>query len=225
MVYKVRDLTGERFGKLTVISRNISPASLAKKRAMWDCICVCGRSKIVDTNKLKLGRVKSCGCGLFRSNTSRFGSREVHGMSKTALYRTWNNMLNRCLREKDARYDDYGGRGITVCEDWLSFSNFYRDMGYPPGPRYSIDRVDNDLGYSKANCKWSSRKEQARNKRSSRVLEIDGVAKNLVDWSSESGICHATILYRIKKGYAPKDAVFMPLRTKRKYSPQSSWSS
>ena len=131
-------------------------------------------------------------------------------MSKTTTYKSWCHMKERCLNEGNQDYPDYGGRGIQVCDRWLSFENFYADMGEKPRGRYSIDRLDTDGGYEPSNCRWATDKQQARNKRNNRAIEFNGRTQLLVEWSQETGVRQETIRYRLKHGWSVADALYTP---------------
>lgn len=158
------DLTGQTFGRLTVIERAESDNRHNHK---WLCRCTCGETRSVIGYNLTSGLTKSCGC-LHREMSTGLGHwRRTHGKRHTPTYRTWLDMIQRCTNPNNPRYTDYGGRGITVCERWRSFENFYADMGDRPGAGYSLDRIDNDSGYAPGNCRWATAEVQQRNKRRS----------------------------------------------------------
>lgn len=149
---------GEKYGRWSVISKSEEKTI----RLKWLCVCDCGNKKIVQSNHLTSGASKSCGCLKAEIN---IGLRKTHGLSNSRIYRIWRNMINRCHYEKYHERHLYGGRGIIVCERWrFSFQNFLSDMGIPD-VCLSIDRIDVNGNYEPSNCKWSTSKEQAANKR------------------------------------------------------------
>jgi hypothetical protein len=134
--------------------------------------------------------------------------RETHNATKTPTYKTWVCMKGRCLTENHIEYPRYGGRGISICERWLSFENFLSDMGERP-EKCSIERIDNNGNYEPTNCRWATDKEQARNRRNSRLLTIDGVTKTVVEWSEQQGATRAANIYnRLDLGWPDGEAVF-----------------
>lgn len=161
------NLVGAVFGRLTVIEKAspyISPSG--QKRVRWLCKCNCGGDAVVGRDALVKGVTQSCGC-LQKERAGRSNKR--HGLSKSKIWNIWSEMHQRCGNPKNKGFKHYGGRGITVCEEWATFENFYRDMGAPP-EGLSLERINNDLGYSAANCKWATIWEQALNRRRSSCL-------------------------------------------------------
>jgi len=186
---------GDRFGRLVVINKFKKLAG--KKPRQYEfatCVCDCGNKAIVYVSNLKMG-TKSCGCIL-----------KKHGKWESKEYGIWCAMKRRCLAKNDKRYKDYGGRGITVSQEWLDFRNFYRDMGDKPLGK-SLDRIDNSGNYCKANCRWSTVKEQSRNMRNNRYLVYKGEKKLLYDWADLFGIKRGTLACRIWRGWTVERAL------------------
>lgn len=155
----VKDLTGSTFGRLVVLARS---GSTRNKSARWECQCSCGATTIVTGKNLLRGITRSCGC-LHREGMSALFKR--HGMTRTKVHQAWKAMHQRCSNPNRKHYQHYGGRGISVCERWATFENFYEDMGDPPSDRHSIDRIDVDGNYEPSNCRWATWSEQIRNRR------------------------------------------------------------
>ena len=168
-----QNLIGQKFGRLTVI--NEAPAK--NNNTFWKCICECGNEKNINASSLKNGSTKSCGC-IFKNRNGITTSDTNNDLYK--LYNIYRVMIYRCNNKNHKRYADYGGRGIKVCDRWMeSFENFLEDMKDTYQPGLSIDRINNDGNYEPSNCQWSTRKEQQRNKRTTKLtLEIVNEIRN-----------------------------------------------
>lgn len=195
---RVKELSGHVYGRLTVVG-----FARIERSAIWVCQCSCGEVVEVKSPNLIRGGTRSCGC-VRRTGTPK------HGMSETPEYRTWHSMINRCKYKSVNSYPSYGGRGITVCDRWHSFDNFYADMGTRPEGT-TLDRIDSDGHYTPDNCRWATTKEQGRNKRNSILLTARGITKQVNDWAEDSGVAASTIVRRIKSlGWDVEKAIFTP---------------
>lgn len=183
---------GTVFGRLTVIGE----ADSIKGNATWLCQCECGNQVTVLAYRLRAGHTQSCGC-LHEENLRT--SVTTHGMSKTPIYIIWKSMKARCLSPRDKSYKDYGGRGITVCDEWKdSFETFYADMGECP-EGHSLDRIDVNGNYEPSNCRWATSIEQNRNRRNSHMITYEGETKTLIEWSESLGIRYHILSSRINR--------------------------
>ena len=190
-----KDLTGLKFNRPTALNKVDDPNG----RDVWLFRCDCGTEKVILRKSVTSGRTKSCRClsnELAKVRNSSHGHTRNYSSSK--IYEVWCNMRRRCLDPKNKSYKHYGGRGITVCERWLDFSNFYADMGDPPSPKHTLDRIDNNGGYCPSNCRWADTATQIRNRRTAFLITYNGVTQNLCDWAKQTGILPDTISSRIK---------------------------
>ena len=197
---KALDLKGRRFERLTVTLKR-TDVDLGDGSVVWECVCDCGSVTLVRAGKLSSGQTRSCGC--LRKDLST-----THGLRKSPEYIAWRNIKKRCYNPKHPQYADYGGRGITMCDEWKdSFETFYRDMGPRPSPELSIERKNNNEGYSKTNCRWASRMEQANNRRSNLLYEFDGETKTLAEWCRELRLDYDSVRNGLRRGLSFEDAL------------------
>lgn len=196
---KLKVEPGIRFGMLTVVAK-ASPANHGHPR--WLCACECGKECVVRQSQLT-NRV-SCGC---EARAKQIVRNTKHGMFGTVEYHCWNSMRGRCQNPQDANYKNYGGRGISVCEQWQSFEGFFADMGYRPSKEHSLDRIDNDGNYTPENCRWATRNEQGRNRRTCTFIDFDGHRKAAIDWCELLGVPYQTVMQRLSRGISFVDAV------------------
>ncbi len=199
------NLIGQHFGRLTVIRKHHK--SNARKQALWECVCGCGSENvvIVPTTSLRKEITRSCGCLRKEATVAR---NNTHGLANTPEYGVWCRIKNRCYNEKEKSYPDYGGRGITMSSEWKeSFEAFYHDMGPRPTAGYTVERRDNDKGYSKENCEWATRKEQANNRRTNIYYELGGESKTLQQWCEELDLKYITVYQRLRHGMSFEEAI------------------
>jgi len=198
------DLTNKRFGRLTVIEK--TPLR-ANGNVLWKCQCECGNVSYVTTCNLKTENTTSCGC--FLREQQRRGSTK-HGMRHTRVYSLWLLMKDRCNNPNGNEYKNYGGRGIRVCDEWAKdFMAFFNDMGHPHSFE-SIERIDVNGNYEKANCKWLLKSLQGRNKTKNRLLTHGGITRCLADWSDITGIAYWTLHSRLRRGWSIEDTLDTP---------------
>lgn len=157
------DLVGQRFGRLTAVE----VTHVKGGQCYWLCRCDCGAATITRSEFLRTGYTQSCGC-------LRIDRITAHGRRGSRSYSSWSNMKQRCLNPRNAKYSAYGGRGITICDRWLRFENFYADMGERP-PGHTLDRADNSGNYEPGNCRWATPGQQAINTRSAKLSPADRV--------------------------------------------------
>lgn len=206
------DLTNQRFGKLLVIGRDMETEGIKSRELRWICKCDCGGQKTIVSYSLRKGITQSCGC-LQVENCRRIGQITTHGMSGTVEHMTWASMKQRCSNPTAVGYENYGGRGIRVCDRWEnSFENFYTDMGPRPSELHSIERENNDGNYEPNNCFWKTDKEQSNNRRSNHFVEYDGRKLTISQLADLKGLKYSTVAQRIHRGWSVDDAANIPVQ-------------
>lgn len=213
---KFKDLTGMRFRKLTVLEytnkRNLN------RNILWRCLCDCGNEIYVATSCLNSGHTKSCGCekNNFVEMGKIGGKFGKHHLSRTRLYKCYNHMINRCHNSSNIQYKDYGGRGITVCEEWkndfMSFYNWAMSNGYKDD--LTIDRIDVNGNYEPNNCRWVNMRKQNNNRRNNHIIIYNGERKTLEEWSRilPINISSTELRYRIMNNWSIEKAFKTPVR-------------
>lgn len=207
---KLIDLTGQRFGHVTVLKRTPNPYK-SQTGAAWMCECDCGKTFVATSANLRSGRYKSCGCESRKEAKERF---TTHGMSKTRLYHIWAGMKKRCYNKQDKSYGCYGGHGITVCdawrEDFQSFADWAKESGY--NDKLTIDRINSRGNYEPDNCRWASRLTQSNNTRRNHELTFKGKTQSVARWADEVGLNYHTLESRINFGWPVERALTAPAR-------------
>lgn len=182
------------FGRLTVVS---SAESDSCGHSRWVCECDCGNQVVIHGTNLKRGLTTSCGCKRIETTRERV---KTHGMYGTPMYITWSNMRQRCENSHDKLYHRYGGRGITVCDDWKDFENFHQwaiQNGYDPD--LTIDRINNDSGYYPENCRWVDRTTQANNTSQNRKITYCDITKTIAEWARLFEMDYGALYRHIEK--------------------------
>lgn len=195
------NLAGKTFGRLTVLERAKNDS---RGKTRWKCLCECGKETIVMADSLKSGHTQSCGCmAAEKAGAAISKVNTTHGDRYTRLYRVWAHMKERCFNPNSISYENYGGRGITVCAEWkqdfVAFRDWAMENGY--SDELQIDRIDNDGNYCPENCRWSTRKEQSLNRRSNVFLTFNGKRQTVREWAIEIGISPKVLYDRIKSGW------------------------
>jgi hypothetical protein len=205
------DLRGQQYGLLTVFEYK-GKTSGSRPEHIWLCICKCGKQKTIRQNNLRSGHTKSCGCQIHEVNKKL---KTTHGMKYTSTYSSWCQMKARCCVKNNPSYQNYGARGINVCDRWLkSFEDFLKDMGEKPIGNYSIERINVNGNYELQNCKWATSYEQTRNYRRNIFIEHDGHKLCLSDWADKVGLLKNTLRARLKAGWPVSKALYTPAKTK-----------
>lgn len=220
-----KDLTGLKFGRLTVEKRAHTPEKdRIAKTTHWVCICECGNKKVIRRNTLINGDSHSCGCLRKEKSSKRAKENTTHGLSKTRFYKIWIGMKQRCEDKDNNQYHNYGGRGILVCREWHTFENFVYDM-YDSYIEFedengkntaSIDRIDSNGGYNRENCKWATQLEQARNRGSNIDIIVDNIYYNtLTELAEAYDLDYQLVYYRYKRGKRGLELVSNKERTNK----------
>jgi hypothetical protein len=189
------DLKGRRFNRLLVIAYAGTIGKPNCREATWQCKCDCGNTTTVRAGDLMSGKTQSCGCF---GKEKRLEANVSHGMSHNSTYSSWKAMKKRCNNPNEIDYKYYGGRGVIVCTRWKnSFENFYSDMGEKP-KGLTLERIDNNKGYSPENCYWATRSQQSRNTRTNRMIIYRGKKQCVADWADEIGINYHALYGRLR---------------------------
>lgn len=188
-------MLGERFGKLVPVEAFTKKRNTGNTRTIYRCLCDCGRNDYtVSRDNLKYGRITHCGCASPR-----------HHMYNTRLWAKWKGMKDRCLNPNHAAYKNYGARGIEICEEWIEFKGFQAwAMGSGYADELTLERIDNNKGYSPDNCRWATRKEQANNRRCTLRITFEGETLTLTEWAERTGVNYCTLRYRMQAGKPPE---------------------
>lgn len=210
---------GERFAQLTIIEIGIHRDKKGKTSSLWTCRCDCGNLKKIQARSIKSGETSSCGCLKKKLSSERLSqSAFKHGWAKngntSSEYAAWSGMKQRTMNPKNGAYKHYGERGITVCRQWIcSFENFIKDMGRKPVGPYSLERKDTNGNYEPSNCYWGTWIQQARNKRSNRLLTYNGKTQCLKAWAEETDRGVDLIAQRLQRGWTIEKTLKHPILT------------
>lgn len=182
-----KDISGQKFGRLTAVT---PVGRSSDNRTIWECVCDCGNTVFITGKSLRSGNTKSCGCLNAEKSTVRIVSFNTkHGGTKTPLFRRWSNMFTRCYNPHATNFKDYGGRGISVCDEWRDFAKFAEwalNSGFDES--LSIDRINPNGDYCPENCRWVDAKAQANNRRSTREISFEGETKSISEWARFFGM-------------------------------------
>ncbi len=186
------DLTGQKFGRLTVVEYSHTKDGVA----YWRCLCDCGNASIVRGPSLREGNTQSCGC-LQKEKRFQF----KHGQSYTRIYRIWQGMIHRCYDKNSINFRNYGGRGITVCDEWKNNFQAFHDWAMANGycEDLSIDRIDVNGTYCPENCRWATTEEQSNNRTNNHLLTYNDRTMTIKEWSKETGLSYHCIARRINR--------------------------
>lgn len=204
---------GDKVGRLTVVCQTSYKGNSKKSRKNWIVRCECGTVKEVLDQSLRANMTISCGCLAKEYLSLTLRDRKIK-KKQTKTYMAWRDMIQRTRNKNNPSYKNYGGRGIDTCAEWLSFDCFYNDMGDPPTAKHTLERNDNNRGYSPDNCSWELMRAQNWNRRNNRLVEINGMIKCAGQWIFETGINESLFRGRLRKGLTG-DALLAPSQRKR----------
>lgn len=214
--HRFKNITGQQFGRWIVL--NEAKEQKRGQHTMWTCRCRCGTIRDVDGRTLRSGLSQSCGCFKLEKTIARLTKHGHAAGNQTKAYRCWCALRSRCMNpNQQSTWLKYGGRGITFCKRWESYENFLADMGEPPTPEHSIDRIDNDGNYEPGNCRWATNQEQARNRRSTHLYDYGGRSKTLGAWAAQYGIPEGVLLHRLQRNWPIETALQQPIRKRPKH--------
>ena len=193
-----KNLSGQVFGKLTVLNKTKKVKKTYGTFRHWLCMCECGNTIWVRAAHLTSNHTKSCGCGILEK---KYKTRKDVCLSYSRVYRCWSSMKQRCFNKKDSNYRNYGGRGISICDEWkndfMSFYNWATKNGY--SDKLTIDRIDNNGNYEPKNCRWTDMKTQSNNTRKTNIIEYNGEKHSISEWGEITGFGYHTIANRFYK--------------------------
>lgn len=205
---RAEDLTGEQFGRWTVLSKTAERTNSGSIK--YEARCACGTLRVVSGKMLKDGSSVSCGC-YNRERTREANT--THGMTRTPLRDAWNAMIQRCTNPNNPNYPRYGARGIAVCERWRDAGSFIEDNIGAWAPGLTLDRIDNDGPYSPENCRWTDYRTQNRNTRQTHLITYQGKTMCVTDWATHLGMNKSTLANRLNRhGWPPEKALSTPIR-------------
>lgn len=204
---KIIDITGQRFGKLTVTG--LDPVRSSTGSCRWICDCDCGGSTVVQTENIKRGHTTSCGCAFKEAHTT-------HGERYNPEYQVWANMLKRCQNENDPTFKYYGARGIRVCPQWQTYEGFIADMGHRPSSDHSIERRDVNGHYEPGNCYWATNDVQMNNRTNSVVHHVNGKRMTNAEVARSIGISPSAVTQRLARGFTIEEVIAAGKRAKNR---------
>lgn len=216
---KFQDLAGKRFGRFTVIEPVPCPKT-PKDGRYWLCRCDCGNERVYKSSEINRGATLSCGCyGKEIASKRAYEKHLTHGMSGSRIYFIWSSMKARCYNAHTKEYRLYGGRGITVCDEWLDNFESFRDWAYTngydenaPRGRCTLDRIDVNGNYEPSNCRITDQKTQSRNRRTTRLITYHGETKSIAEWAEQYGLRQSTLYDRLSYGWTFEKCLTQPVR-------------